>query len=1665
MIRSALVVLLLLLGADANSQSNWARRVGSWSNDAYNSIVVDQLGNSYVTGEFGGYVELGGELIFSQGSLDIVVAKYDPSGTLVWSRAFGGPGLDKGIALALGQAGELVVVGQFMATVAFGPFEMISAGGTQDVFLLRMNAADGDLLWARQGGGANGVDQPNGVSVAPNGDIAVTGEFRGTAVFDGGTLTSIPDPVTAEPSVDIFIAAYSATGDALWLKHGAAEYADRGMDVVHDALGNVYVTGQFSDTLTFDVTHNNAMFSAVFIARFDPAGNETWFRVFGGGSYNQVFDMDVVEGDRLLLVGDMQGTAIFLDGAPNFITAAAPRSSFLLEMDLSGEFIQANTWGSEHVLNTRSLAIRGTEVLVLGRFRCQFTGFSSLYGAGTWLATGQHDLYVARFQLSDLSFKDAQQFGGQKNKVPGGIAYTLDGAPLFCGSFDRLLVFPGRADEFDTTPEINGVSAPDVPAEFCDDPNYGAYVGLRGSALMDAFIAKGWDEGREPYDMFQRPSGSCDRPQRDAFIQLGNQGELGPDSVRICRQAILGVFTNTAYTPDTAIRHTAPDLLYSWSTGTDSVMITVTQSGWYSVIVSSAAGCWQRNDSLFVTIDPLPAAPLVNDDVVVNTNDPTPANIIVCEPVQPWLWATGLDPANSVRWNGPLGQVNGDSIQATVSGWYRVTTTTPFGCIATVQLFVTISPQGSLPALQAEYEVLFPQDLDLNDTVSICANEPLTYSTSVSLFLNGVAAELPYGVRVMRSCDGSPWVFTPPSDPLTASCTRTIGQEGWYAFDIGILLTNAPCGDDTLTFLRTDSIYVIPFPVIDPIIAVSGPAFICPGDTITLSMTCVGCDQSVWNGPSIVENYTDSIWVVGPGTYSCSATSEDGNGCITNDQDSHIVIWNPRPLLDVLPEDGIICPDSAAVIFSDNEGLSHQWYGPLGPLSVDNDTIITSQQGLYYLEMIDLLGCPVTSDPVLVTDYSTPYLNVLPDNAICEVGETSTLQVVTTGSASLQWWTPLSGNALQQVVDAPGTYTCSVNACGITTILSTVIFGNNAIAELVDPGPFVLCPGDEVVLQAVPGMPIYYWLPGQVIGDQLTVNATGTYTLVATDINGCKASTEATVEVIPWTEALTTSDTTVCLGSTVVLNVPGSGTITWYADPDLTQMVNTGNVFDLGALQASVTFFVQQAEGACVSAIQQLTVEVVAPPVVPIIVGPDTVCTGALLQLDVLAEPGTVYTWSTPNGTSTGVPLVIENVGVTDAGLYSVSASNVGCVVTSVDLTLVVPVPATLVLAPDTLICPMGTATFELPSGFSSPVWVDGSSVPVFSTSDEGLVTVQAVDQNGCSVQASSMVNVFEPTVPAVAAPVSICSGSDAILLVQGSGTFLWYADMGLSQPVGSGNSLVLTSPEDSATYYVVQSEWVCTGEPLAVPLYVVPVPNDLQITEPQEVCIGSPFTVGISGEDQLSGTWTTPTGTFVGADLYTAEASLADGGSYTVAASIGACSGDTLTTTVTVLVPQPLYLGADTVFCDGSTFAITLPEGFTDPVWTTGSTANVIVVTEAGVYTVKAYDAQGCEVFGAISLQLIDCDLLMPNVMTPNGDGVNDVWSLAPGPFVSSTMTVFNRFGSIVWEGDPSRNGFRGLNSNTLEPLSDGVYYFVLRLQRTADRQDEHKGYFQLTR
>ena len=173
---------------DASGDLVWAKRAGGISFDQGRGIAVDGSGNSYVTGDFVGSATFGpGETnettLTAAGGTDIVVAKYDASGDLVWAKRAGGTSDDFGFGIAGDGSGNSYVTGFFFVSATFGPGETnettLTSAGSDDVFVAKYGPPPPPVADA-------GPDQL--VTVAPGGTAMVTLDGSGSSDPDGHPL-------------------------------------------------------------------------------------------------------------------------------------------------------------------------------------------------------------------------------------------------------------------------------------------------------------------------------------------------------------------------------------------------------------------------------------------------------------------------------------------------------------------------------------------------------------------------------------------------------------------------------------------------------------------------------------------------------------------------------------------------------------------------------------------------------------------------------------------------------------------------------------------------------------------------------------------------------------------------------------------------------------------------------------------------------------------------------------------------------------------------------------------------------------------------------------------------------------------------------------------------------------------------------------------------------------------------------------------------------------------------------------------------------------------------------------------------------------------------------------------------------------------------------------
>jgi chitodextrinase len=264
--------------------STWGKRMGAAGSDSATAVATDAAGNIYVAATFNNTITIGTSSLVSAGDSDVSLAKYSPSGAVLWARRMGGSLSDQPGGLAVDANGNVDLVGTYSGSANFGGATLTVTGGTNvDMFVAQYNGATGAHQWSKGFGGVYS-DQAKAVAVDSTGNVYFTGFFEGTVNFGGGALSV---PFTSD--LDVFIAKFTSAGAYTWAKHFTNTGNDQGYGIAVDGQGNVAVGGTFSNSINFgggDLVSTNAMTDA-FIADFTTNGAYRWQRSVGAPDGNE----------------------------------------------------------------------------------------------------------------------------------------------------------------------------------------------------------------------------------------------------------------------------------------------------------------------------------------------------------------------------------------------------------------------------------------------------------------------------------------------------------------------------------------------------------------------------------------------------------------------------------------------------------------------------------------------------------------------------------------------------------------------------------------------------------------------------------------------------------------------------------------------------------------------------------------------------------------------------------------------------------------------------------------------------------------------------------------------------------------------------------------------------------------------------------------------------------------------------------------------------------------------------------------------------------------------------------------------------------------------------------------------------------------------------------
>ena len=342
---AALVAIAIgFLSANVQAQTaQWIKQQGTGG--ISNGVSSDALQNTYATGMVSN-PGLFDNLTIPCNASDVFVAKYEPTGALIWAKTAGGPLLDQGYDIATDTTGSSYVVGAIQTngiypTVSFDAITL-TGHGDYDWFIAKYDA-NGSVVWAKNGGGTAG-DMAYGVALDNFGGVYVAGFFSGTMTVDGVTVTSAG-------LYDIFLAKYNSDGTLVWLKRAGGTGADVAHGIVVDSAGNIGIVGEFQNAASFDSNSVVALgLGDAFIAKYDSNGNNLWAHRGGGTITYQTDRANAIATDganSFYVTGEFTGTATFESLS---VTSTGPNASdiFLAKYDTNGVIEWLHHAGGTH---------------------------------------------------------------------------------------------------------------------------------------------------------------------------------------------------------------------------------------------------------------------------------------------------------------------------------------------------------------------------------------------------------------------------------------------------------------------------------------------------------------------------------------------------------------------------------------------------------------------------------------------------------------------------------------------------------------------------------------------------------------------------------------------------------------------------------------------------------------------------------------------------------------------------------------------------------------------------------------------------------------------------------------------------------------------------------------------------------------------------------------------------------------------------------------------------------------------------------------------------------------------------------------------------------------------------------------------------------------------
>ncbi|MCI5057029.1 MAG: gliding motility-associated C-terminal domain-containing protein [Flavobacteriales bacterium] len=768
-------------------------------------------------------------------------------------------------------------------------------------------------------------------------------------------------------------------------------------------------------------------------------------------------------------------------------------------------------------------------------------------------------------------------------------------------------------------------------------------------------------------------------------------------------------------------------------------------------------------------------------------------------------------------------------------------------------------------------------------------------------------------------------------DPVTISTYQNYSQFAWSngATTSSISTLNPGTYAVTVTDFNgcsgSESVNLAAFPDNDFDLE---DTLICPGTTITLDPGGI-YDLYCWSDSST--NQTNSV---GTGTYH--VTVLDANGCFERDT----VTIGIKALSVDLGNDTTFCSGSMT-LDAGNPGSTYQWSN-----GSTAQSLVVATSGTYHVTVSS--GTCTDRDTIQVTVGGSLNVNLGNDTTFCS--GSLTLDAGNPGS-TYQWSDGSTAQTL--VVTSSGNYHVTVGS-GACTDKDTI----NVLmsAPIINIGPDkLICSGASATFSVNNSALTLLWSNGSTT-NSITVNQPGTYSVTATDANGCTASDTAVVTA-------TTGNISLNLGPDIY---DCNGSNPWgiwldASNPGNYFQWNTGSNSQVIQATNSGTYIVTvSSQSGC----QETDTVNVYLSDFAVDLGNDTLlCTPGSITLDA-SHTGSTFSWSTGGYSQTET--------VNTSGIYAVTVSNNGCFgIDSVQIEM-----GLLVDISDSVTCNQDSILIDPQDNFDSYSWSTGQTDTSIWVQNNGVYFIDVTKQH-CTATDTFTIELRHLT-ENLGSDTSTCDTS-LILASNNSNAGINY----LWSNSETANSISVSA---SGLYVLTVTDGTCVASD-SIDVQILGITIDLgsDVTD----CINDSVLLSSSGnwDSTLWSTGDTNNNIYV-----------LNSGSYIVEVFQNGCSAmDSINVSIGSL---EVDLGPDYATCLGQSITLDAQNSGSTYLWNDGSTNQTFTALNSGVYSVSVTNGV-CSDADTITLTIDSVHVDIANIQTCLSDtnltlnaSYNYVWS-----------------------------------------------------------------------